>query len=327
MRRHPEIQQALSSLIPSVRVAFHPDGAIDFPGTRNYVERCIENGAVALMLTYGDSLYSILTDAELADVTRAVVEQARGRAKVIAAERQWWTGKAVAWAKECREIGADILMVFPPDWAQSSTLDTLVKHYAAVAKEMPVMVVTALLFSRGQGFRLELINRLHDEVPNVIAIKDDVCDEFGRRMTAAVHDRWTVVAGGSKQIHLYLAPFGCQGHLSTLITYKPDIAHRYWKAVTSSDYDKAAEIVRDYDMPMFDALMGLPGSFDAGMHAWCELIGIQGRWRRSPYYNLTDKEMDALGAQLDKIGLLDKKHAKLAAAARASATKTGRGKK
>lgn len=312
MRRHPELQEALSSLIPSVRVAFQENGEIDYSGTRNYVERCIQNGSKALMLTFGDSLYSVITDAELAEVTRVVIDQARGRAKVIAAERQWWTGKIVSWAKECRGMGADILMVFPPDWAQSCTLDTLVKHYAAVAKEMPVMLVTAVLFSRGQSFRLQLIERLYKEVPNVVAIKDDVCEEFGRRMSAMVNDKWTVIAGGSKQIHFYLAPFGARGHLSTLITYKPDIAHRYWKAVNKGDYDTAGAIVRDYDMPMFDALMPLQGSFDAGMHAWCELIGICGRWRRSPYYNLTNKEMDAFAKSLDKIGLLDHRYARRA---------------
>lgn len=312
MRKHPELQAALSSLIPSVRVAFHRDGSIDFPGIRAYVERCIENGAESLMLTFGDSLYSLLTDDELSDVTRVVIETARGRAKVIAAERQWWTGKIVSWAKHCKELGADILMVFPPDWAQSSTVETLVRHYAAVAEVMPVMMVTAVLFPRGMGFRMELVSRLYEEVPNVVAVKDDVCDEFGRRMSSLVHDRWTVIAGGSKQIHLYLAPYGSRGHLSTLITYKPDIARKYWKLVNARDYDKAAALVRDYDMPMFDAMMKLPGSFDAGMHAWSEIVGIHPRWRRSPYYNLTDKELNAFAAELDKIGLLDHRRAKAA---------------
>lgn len=307
MRKHPELQNALSSPIPSIRTPFHRDGSIDFDGLRNYVDRGIANGAKTLMLTYGDSLFSTLTDADLAEVTRTVVQHARGRARVIAADRQWWTGKTVEWARYCKELGADILMVFPPDWAQSVTLDSVVDHYAAVAREIPVMVVTASLFSRGQGYRLDLIRRLYEQVENVVAIKDDVCEDFGRRMTAMVQDRWTVIAGGSKQIHFYLAPFGCRGHLSTLLIYKPDIAHRYWNAITAGDYDTAAAIVRDFDMPMFDALLPLPGSFDAGMHAWGELCGIYGRWRRAPYYNLTDAEVDALAQKLDKLGLLEKR--------------------
>jgi len=190
--------------------------------------------------------------------------------------------------------------------AAATPPETQVAHYAAVAREIPVMVVTASLAPRSQTFRLDLVRRLYEQVPEVVAIKDDVGDEFGRRMSAMVQDRWAVLGGGAKQMHLYLAPYGCRGHLSTLIVHKPDIAHRYWKAVTAGDYDTAGQIVRQYDMPMFDVLTPLPGSFDAGMHAWAELNGICGRWRRSPYYNMTDAEVESFAAALDKIGLLER---------------------
>ncbi|MCE9592107.1 MAG: dihydrodipicolinate synthase family protein [Planctomycetes bacterium] len=304
MPHHPELQHALASPIPSIRTPFLRDGAINYPGLRDYVERCIAHGAQALMLTYGDSLFSLLTDAELADVTRAVVEQACGRAKIIAADRQWWTGKCVEWAKFCREIGADIVMVYPPDWVQSCTIETLADHYTAVSRELPVMLVTIALIKRDEEFRMELVRRLYENSPGVVSVKDDICGPFGQRMAAAVHDRWTVIAGGTKQIHFDLAPHGCRGHLSTLLVYKPDIARRYWSAVTAGDTAAAKKIVDDYDIPMFAAMSALPGSFDAGMHAWSELAGIHPRWRRAPYYNLTDAEMNSFAAQLEKLNLL-----------------------
>src|SRR5581483_6454129 len=95
MRNHPELQAALSSPLPSIRTPFLPDGVIDFDGLRRYVDRCLTNGAAALMLTFGDSLYTLLTDEEVVQVTRTVVEQTRKRAAVIAADRSWWTGKTV----------------------------------------------------------------------------------------------------------------------------------------------------------------------------------------------------------------------------------------
>ena len=80
MRKHPELQNTLASPMPSIRTPFRKDGAIDFDGLDSYIETCLSNGAKALMLTYGDSLYSVLTDAEVADVTKFVVERAAGRA-------------------------------------------------------------------------------------------------------------------------------------------------------------------------------------------------------------------------------------------------------
>ena len=304
MPHRQELQDALASPVPSIRTPFLPDGSIDFEGLRDYVERCLANGARALLLTYGDSLYSVLTDDEIAGVTKTVVEQTQHRAVVVAADGMWWTGKTVEFARYCRELGADLLMVLPPDWAGSATPDRLVAHYSAAASELPVMVVTNYLAARGPDSGLQVIEKVYREVENVIAVKDDVGEGFGRRMTDMVHDRWTVLAGGQKQFHLYLAPYGCQGHLSTLMVYRPEVAHRYWDTVQRRDYIGAAEIVRQFDMPLFAILGKCHGSFDAGMHAWGELVGVCGRWRRGPYYSLNDAEVEALADQLKGIGLL-----------------------
>ena len=304
MHRYPELHAALASPIPSLRTPFTRAGEIDFAGLRSYVDRCIDHGAKALMLTMGDSLYSLLTDDEVVQVPQTVVEQAAGRAKVIAADRCWWTGKTVEFAQYCRQTGVDVLMVLPPDWAGAATVQTLVDHYAAVAAELPVMLVTGMFRERGQAFGLEMVERVYREVDNVVAIKDDFAEEFARRMTVLVHERWTVVAGGSKQLHFYMWPFGCHGLLSTLIHFKPEIAHRYFAATQAGDYLTAADTVRNVDMPMFDVLGASPGGFDAGMHAWAELCGIYRRWRRPPFYNMTDAEVEHLAEGLRQIDLL-----------------------
>ena len=70
MRRHPELQAALSCPMPSLRSPFNRDGSINQPALRNCVERSIANGAKSLMLTFGDTHYSVLTDAEVEVVTR-----------------------------------------------------------------------------------------------------------------------------------------------------------------------------------------------------------------------------------------------------------------
>ena len=55
-------------------------------------------GSRALILTYGDSLYSVLSDREVEEVTRATVEVAAGHALVVAGDRMWATPQVVAFA-------------------------------------------------------------------------------------------------------------------------------------------------------------------------------------------------------------------------------------
>jgi len=299
-----DIRAALTGPIASIRVPFRRDGSLDVAGLRHAVEFDIAAGSRTILQTYGDSLHSLLTDEEVGEVTRIIVEQTAGRAMVVAADRQWGTPREVEFARCVRGLGADVLMVLPPDWGASCTVDTLVEHYSAVAAEIPVMVVTAVFLPRGTAFGLQVIERLIEELPNVVAVKDDFCGEFGRKLALLAHERLAVFAGGLKQNHLNMHPYGCDGYLSTFITFKPEIAHAYWSAIEAQNLTAAREIIAGYEMPFFNYIMGLPGGFDAGIHGMSELYGIYGRWRRKPYYSLNDEEMEGLAAHLRGLGLL-----------------------
>lgn len=301
---HDTMAERLSGPLASVRIPFLPTGEIDAPGLADYVDRCVANDASALVLTYGDSLYSLLTDAEIEVVTRLVVDTANGRIPLVAADGSWWTGRAVEFAGFSRDLGVDALMVLPPDWTRSATPETLVGHYGAVADQIPVVLVSTYMVARGVTNSLEIVERVHESVPGVVAIKDDFGGDFGNRMTTAVSGSWAVIAGGSKTLHLQLWPFGASAYLSTLTPFRPEITQRYWAATTRADAIEMAQIIDDVDRPMFDVLRNARGGFDAAIHGWCELAGIYGRWRRSPYHSLTDAELDTLGAQLDGLGLI-----------------------
>lgn len=293
MRSSQELRSLLTGPVMSVHTPFMRDGAIDYDSLRGLVDRGIDAGSTTMLLTYGDSLFSLLTDDEVAEVTKVVAEQTAGRAAVVAADRIWWTGKTVAFARYAREVGADLLMVLPPDWAGSCTAETFVSHYAAAAAEIPVMVVTNV-FSRSHGLGLEVLGRLRDEVPGVVAIKDDLVGVFARKMALLLHGHWAIISGGQKQNHFDLIHYGCDGYLSTFVTFAPQITQAYWRAVQSKELDAAAGIIRDYDMPYFDYVLNVVGSFDAALHGTYELFGLAQRWRRPPYHSPTDEQMEEL---------------------------------
>ena len=299
-----EIRSALTGPFASLRIPFLRDGAIDYSALRGMVDFCIEGGSGALMLTHGDSLYTLLTDEEIGEVTRVVAEHAARRAMVVAADNAWWTGKAVDFAKRAASMGADMLMLMPPDWAESCTPETLAAHYAAVSQHIPVMVVTNVFIPRGSAFGLETLRRTAAAAPNVLAVKDDMCGEFARKMALLLHGRMAIASGGQKQNHLDLLPYGCDGYLSTFMTFKPEVSRAYWGAVERNDLAAAREVVARFDMPYFDFVMQLRGGFDAGLHGAYELFGIAQRWRRPPYVSLSDEEMEQLATFFRGLNLL-----------------------
>jgi len=294
----------LSGPMPSLKTPFNRDGSVDYNGLRNLIDCNLAAGAKALMLTAGDSHYVALSEQEIAEVTRVTIAHNAGRALVIAADRYYNTTQAVGFAGFARDAGADVLMVMPPDWGGSCTPATLAEHYRAVAAVMPVMLVSNVFIARGPKFGLDTLRLVLEATDRVVAIKDDMCGEFARKMSLLVHDRWAVISGGQKQNHLNNHPYGCDGYLSTLITFKPEIAHAYWQAVSANNLPEARRIIRDFDYPFFELVMGLPGGFNAGIQAMLELKGIAQRWRRKPYHSLSDQELEAFAAGLRKIGIL-----------------------
>lgn len=288
----------------SVHPVFMEDGALDPVGIARSIDHAIAAGSGTMLLTYGDSLHSILSDGEVGDLLRLVVRATAGRAMVVAADRQWPTTIERAFAREAREAGADVLMVLPPNWGRSVTVDSLVGHYRAVAEEIPVMIVTAAYVGI-EAIGLEALKILVEAEPRIVALKDDLCGEFGRRVGRLCHPAWAVISGGQKQNHLDMHPYGCDGYMSTFLHFNPSIAHRYWELVIAGDLVTAALLIDRYERPYMDRILALPGGFDAGFHATLEVAGLAGRWRRAPYRSLTDVEYEAFSGFMSEMGMLD----------------------
>ncbi len=289
------VRKALTGPVTSISVPFNQDGSIDYASLRRCLDFYIANGSKAMILTHGDSLYSLLSDQEVADVTKVVVEHTAHRALVVAADRQWGTPQEVEFGKFCQDVGADMLMVLPPNWGKSCTPASLVNHYGAVAKHIPVMMVTNLFRDYPLAQSLNVIKMVRDQVPGVIAVKDDLAGEFARKMAVLVHDKWAVISAGHKGNFLDLLTYGCDGYFSTFSRFNPTIGHKFWAAIQAQDWNQVQETIRNHDMPFFEIIKAQTGGYDAAIHAALELAGLAQRWRRKPYYSLNDEEMEALG--------------------------------
>jgi dihydrodipicolinate synthase/N-acetylneuraminate lyase len=297
------VRDALSGPMTSVHPVFTRDGSLDLDGLRRCIDHAIEAGSGTMLLTYGDSLHSILSDREVGELLRAVVRFTAGRAMVVAADRVWPTRIELEFAAEARDVGADVLMVLPPTWGGSATVGSLVDHYQAVAEVIPAMIVTAP-FQAAQDLGLEVLRRLVDGGRGIVALKDDVCGEFARRVGTLCHGSWALISGGQKQNHLDMHPYGVDGYMSSFLHFNPSIAHRYWAAISAGDLAAAGDVIERFDRPYMDRIMALPGGFDAGVHASFQAAGLAGRWRRAPYYDLNDAEYDEFVGFLQDQGML-----------------------
>ena len=77
---HPQtIKARLDGPVNSIPTPFLANGDIDIDGVRNIIDVGIAGGSEVSLLTYGDSQFDHLSDEEVAELTRCLIDQVKGR--------------------------------------------------------------------------------------------------------------------------------------------------------------------------------------------------------------------------------------------------------
>lgn len=287
-----EIKDRLEGPVNSFPTPFLRNGEVDWKGIRNVIEIGIGGGSAVSLLTYGNSQFDFLSDDEVAQLTRVLVEQAKGRALTVAANRRWWTGKNIEFARYCRELGVDVLMLLPP--TQATAVKGLVEYYRTVAELMPVMIVGAPSY--------ELLDGLVG-IPNICCFKEDGSEAYAVKTMARYGERWKFMTGGGLWRNYTQWPFGCRAFMDVFLTFAPQISQRYWKAFQDKDAAAAGEIITRFERPLWGLGEELPAGLSAVWNAALELKGIASRWLRPPALSLSDAEVERLSGLLAELKL------------------------
>lgn len=304
MKSHAEIRELLSGPIPSISTPFLKNGDIDYETLANMIHFYIDSGIKTLLLTPGDSLYFCLSDAEIAEVTRFTAHETDKKAMVIAGDLNASTQQAVEFAEYSKEVGVDLYITLPANWCNAITPETCSDHYAAVGKVMPTMILTCALSPMGDSKALKTLEMTMDKSSGVAAIKDDYCGAFSRQMALLCHERLAIIAGGQKQNHMNIVPYGVDGYLSVYARFKPEIAWKYWDAISRGDVPAAVGIIAKYDIPFFNKVIPFEGGFDVGIRAAMEVFGISDRWRRLPFRSPDDKDIASMREFFEQLELI-----------------------
>ena len=293
-RSAAEVRTAIRGPVSSVPTIFTRDGTVDHDGIRSVVERSLQNRCEVVMLTWGNSLVSLLTDQELADVHRTVIDQVGSRALTVACDNMWGLPKTVEFGRFVRDLGYDVYMVRPAEWAPGTPED--VAHFVrTIAIDTPVMLVGEV-----QIRTCELL----DDEPNLCAFKEDRALDRAHEILIRWGDKWPMIGGGGMQRHHLLWPHGhCDAWLDRFICCWPEPPLNYWGALQTNDPTAAWNVIEHIEAPLTTfANTARYGRDGVSKHALLELMGVAPRWRRSPAPNATDAEMDELRDFLAGLG-------------------------
>lgn len=272
---------------------FTPEGEIDPDAMRATIDVSLDAGVEVVMLTWGETLVSLLTDDELAEVHRIVIDHVGRRAVTIACDSMWGLNKAREFAAYVDELGFDLYMARPAEWARG-TPDSLADWYREVAQQTRTMFVGNVPLHTCE---------LLEEVPNLLAFKEDTDLAYAHEVLLRWGDRWPMIGGGGMKRHHLLWPHGCRSWLDVFVRSFPDPAVTYWEALQQNDDAAAWQTIEQSELaiaPLVAASRVGGNGFFASMG---EAHGISPRWRRSPAPNATDKEIVDLRLALRELNL------------------------
>ncbi len=283
-----EFRRRLEGPILSNPTPFKANFDVDYQAVRKIVQRALRYGVKIFALTAGNSQYQSLSYDEIKELTKVMVEAVNGQGLTIAATGDWWTQRAVDYARYAESIGADALQVLRP--SRSGGEDSIVRHFETIALNTKLGLVLHGDYSNSLFEKLLRID-------SVVAMKEDRdLSEYIER-EIAFGDRVQIFGGGQEYRYLVGYPYGAKAFYSTYTTFAPDISMQFWKAIQAGNLKAAVQITTKYDYPY------LKGFTHQWWHATLEYFGVGARYLRPPQLSYTDEQMKEVKAFFDKQGI------------------------
>jgi len=140
---------------------------------RVVIDFLVEGGVHGLFVVGSVSELYALRLEEAKEVIRTSVEAAAGRVPVLAGTGAITTRDALELSRYAEQAGADALSVITPFYVRPNEQE-LLEHYCAIARavSIPVLVYTNPGRAGGLTVSPTLMNRLIEQCPNVIGVKD-----------------------------------------------------------------------------------------------------------------------------------------------------------
>jgi 4-hydroxy-tetrahydrodipicolinate synthase len=146
-------------------------GEVDLPKVRELVEFHVKNGTSGIcpVATTGEG--PVLTHDEKANIIKAVVEVARGKALVFPGTGTYNTKESIEYTRMAKELGADGALIVTP-YYNKPTQEGLYRHYKAIAEAVNIPIMLYNVPGRtGVSMAPETTARL-GLIKNIVALKD-----------------------------------------------------------------------------------------------------------------------------------------------------------
>jgi 4-hydroxy-tetrahydrodipicolinate synthase len=299
----------------AIATPFHADGALDEAGLRRNMRHFTGGLGVAGIFCAGTmGEFWALTKEERKRVVEIVVDEARGKCKVIAHTGHHSPDETVDLTRHAQEVGADFAVVINPYYPVAGE-QAIYEWFRAVVTKVDIGVWMFDTPFSGASLSAPLTARIA-EFENVCGIKVSRPLPHYAEVKRLCGDKIVLSHPSETEYLTLMRDYGMRVHMSSAAPFLMQTAswkpvHDYSELGLAGKFDEAQKL-RDALDPVravHERWLREPWLKEqlipiAYLKAWGELLGMAGGPVRAPLLQITDEERAKLRADLEGCGLL-----------------------
>ncbi len=263
-------------------VPLDADGDINESELRRYTDWLIDRGVHGLYPNGSTGEFTRFTQQERQRIIAIVTDQTAGRVPVLAGAAEANTRETIKACERYHEMGARAVAIVSPFYFKLSPA-AVYAYFKEIADNSPIDVTLYNIPMFASPIDVPTVQRLADECPRVVAIKDSSGDlPHMMRMIAAVRPNrpeFSFLTGWDAALMPMLL-IGCDGGTNATSGIVPEITRKLYDLTIEHRLDEARELQYKL-LRLFDAML-FSADFPEGFRAALRLRGIETGVGRQP---------------------------------------------
>lgn len=317
--RKPEAKEAareqFRGLWAAITTPFTEDGALDEAGLRRNMRYFTDQlGVAGIFCTGTMGEFWALTKEERLRTVEIVVEEARGKCKVIAHTGHHSPNETVDLTRHAQDVGADFAIVINPYYPAANE-EMIYQWFAFVASKVEIGIWMFDTGYAGYGFSPQLTARIAD-IENICGIKCSRPLEHYAKVQKLCGAKIVMSHPAESEWLTLMRDYGARVHMSSAAPFLLQVPgwrpmHEYTELALQGRFTEAEAASKPLDplRHVHERWMRDPWTQHkiipiAYLKAWTELLGLAAGPVRPPLLPITSAERKALQADLTEAGLL-----------------------
>lgn len=299
----------------AITTPFTPDDKLDEAGLRRNMRHYTDGlGVDGIFCTGTMGEFWALTKEERKRAVEIVVEEARGKCKVIAHTGHHSPNETADLTRHAQEVGADFAIVINPYYPWASE-DSIYEWFKLVASRVDIGIWMFDTPFSGVEFSPQLTARISD-IENICGIKCSRSLDHYEQVRKLCGDKIVLSHPSETECFRLMRDHGMKVHMSSAAPFLMQVPGytpmRDYAELALAGKFREAETIRNGIQPLREVHERwmrepwlkhkiIPIHY---LKAWSELLGMAGGHVRPPLPQITKQERQALQVEIEGAGLL-----------------------